>query len=369
MLIEIKTSNNFDKKLTQLRERYGEEFEILNGFHSSQMNFSEFIDSFVRKNVADVTIDANANASNKDIRSLLSEKGKSEDKLFGFNKLYSEIEKKYGTETADEWLKEEYVGTYYMHDAYSVSYMPYCFTGDTEIVTDKGIQKLNKLVNKDIVVLNKAHQWEHATVKHFGRAEIRKLILKRRDVEKVIKVTGNHRWFVINPDSEEYNILQTDELTKGMFIPYNSVVKSKNLENWEVIAVEDTKTKDDVYCAVVEGTQSFTLEGNVLTHNCYAYDLGRLAKEGLFFLSSYNHEPPKHLTTFLDDVIEFISFMSNRSSGAVGIPNIVPWIYWFWRRDCENGYAIKDDEYYLKQMFQKLIYRLNQPFMRIDQSA
>ena len=56
---------------------------------------------------------------------------------------------------------------------------------------------------------------------------------------------------------------------------------------------------------------------------CFAYDLSRLAKEGLFFLSDYNHEGPKHLTTFLDDVIEYISFMSNRSSGAVGIPNIL----------------------------------------------
>ena len=56
---------------------------------------------------------------------------------------------------------------------------------------------------------------------------------------------------------------------------------------------------------------------------CYAYDLTRLAKEGLFFLDHYNNEGPKHLTTFLDDVIEYISFMSNRSSGAVGIPNIL----------------------------------------------
>ena len=49
------------------------------------MNFSDFIDGFVDKNVADVTIDANANASNKDIASLLCEKGKSHDKLFAFN--------------------------------------------------------------------------------------------------------------------------------------------------------------------------------------------------------------------------------------------------------------------------------------------
>src|SRR5690606_35027519 len=102
---------------------------------------------------------------------------------------------------------------------------------------------------------------------------------------------------------------------------------------------------------------------------CYAYDLSRLAREGLFFLKNYNNKPPKHLTTFIDGVIEYISFMSNRSSGAVGIPNILIWTYYFWKKDCETGYYIKDKDYYIRQNFQKLIYRLNQPFMRIDQSA
>ena len=102
---------------------------------------------------------------------------------------------------------------------------------------------------------------------------------------------------------------------------------------------------------------------------CYAYDLNRLATEGLFFLKNYNNQAPKHLTTYMDDVIEYISYMSNRSSGAVGIPNVLIWTYYFWKKDCESGYVIKDADYYIRQCFQKFIYRLNQPFMRIDQTA
>lgn len=102
---------------------------------------------------------------------------------------------------------------------------------------------------------------------------------------------------------------------------------------------------------------------------CFAYDLGRLAREGLFFLDDYNYLPAKHLTTFLDDVIEYISYMSNRSSGATGIPNILIWTYYFWKKDIENGYYLVNPDYYIRQMFQKLIYRLNQPFMRIVESA
>lgn len=227
MNIPIKVTKDFEKALNEVDNKYGEDFEVLNGFHESQLNFSDFIDGFIDKNVADITIDSNANASHKDIRSMMSEKGKSEDKLFAFNKIFYELKKKYGLRTAKEWLETEYNGGFYLHDAPTSTYLPYC----------------------------------------------------------------------------------------------------------------------------------------------YAYDLSRLAKEGLFFLQNYNFQPPKHLTTFVDDVIEFISFMSNRSSGACGLPNVLLWTYYFWKKDCESGYTIKDSEYYLKQSFQKLIYRLNQPFMRIDQSA
>lgn len=227
MEISLKLNRDFEKALHNLVDEYGEDFEILNGIHDSQLNFSDFIDAFVDKNLGDVTIDGNANAAHKDIASLLAEKGKSIDKLIAMNKIFYELKKKYGLPTAKEWLKTEYVGGFYMHDFPSTSFKPYC----------------------------------------------------------------------------------------------------------------------------------------------YAYDLSRLAKEGLFFLNNYNHEGPQHLTTFLDDVIEYISFMSNRSSGAVGIPNILVWTLYFYRKDVESGHVIKDKDYYIRQCFQKFIYRLNQPFMRIDQSA
>ena len=227
MKLQLKMNKDFEQTMSYLSYKYGEDFEKLNGLHETQMNFSDFIDAFVDKNVADVTIDPNANVGTKDIRSLLSEKGKSHDKLFAFNKIFFELKKKYGIDTAREWLETEYNGGYYLHDASSTTYIPYC----------------------------------------------------------------------------------------------------------------------------------------------YAYDLTRLAKEGLFFLKNYNNKPANHLTTFLDDVIEFISYMSNRSSGAVGIPNILIWTYYFWKKDCTEGYAIKNPDYYIRQSFQKLIYRLNQPFMRIDQTA
>ena len=227
MNIELKLNKDFERCLESLVNKYGEDFEYLNGFHNSQLNFSDFIDSFVKKNLAEVSIDNNASSTGKDIVSLCNEKGKPSDKLIAFSKIFMEIKKRYGLKTAQEWLETEWIGGFYLHDAPSTTYKPYC----------------------------------------------------------------------------------------------------------------------------------------------YAYDLGRLAREGMFFLNNYNARPAEHLTTFIDNVIEYISFMCNRSSGAVGIPNILVWMMYFWKRDIDNGYYIKNPDYYLKQNYQKFIYRINQPFMRLDQSA
>ena len=54
---------------------------------------------------------------------------------------------------------------------------------------------------------------------------------------------------------------------------------------------------------------------------CFAYDLKPLAEKGLYFLGdTFNAKPPKHLTTFVDFVKEFINFASNRTSGEFAAP-------------------------------------------------
>lgn len=97
---------------------------------------------------------------------------------------------------------------------------------------------------------------------------------------------------------------------------------------------------------------------------CFAYDLKDLAERGLFFIDNFNNEPPKHLGTFVDFVKEFVSFCANSTSGAVGMPNLIPYMYYFWDRDIKNHYYTETPEAYAKQNIQRLIYALNQPFLR-----
>ena len=92
MDIGIKLNPDFERCLQILTDKYGNDFLFINGIHPSQLDFSEFLDKFVSKStLADATIDPNANANYRDVRSFMTEKAKSEDKLFGLNKIFVTI--------------------------------------------------------------------------------------------------------------------------------------------------------------------------------------------------------------------------------------------------------------------------------------
>ena len=102
---------------------------------------------------------------------------------------------------------------------------------------------------------------------------------------------------------------------------------------------------------------------------CFAYDLDEVATRGLFFIGRFKAGPAKHLTTFNDHVLEFVSWTSNRQSGAVGLPSYLVYSFYFWKKDVDEGYYLKDPETYRDQCFQKFIYDLNQPYLRTSECA
>lgn len=223
MEINVKLNRNFTTAFNKLKNEYGDEITKLNGFSNEQLSYTDFIDNFVDKSVvADASIDGNANVGHKDIVSLENEMSKPHSKLLGFNKIFYEIDKKYGYQTAVDWLTNEWDGHFYLHDAYNTTYKPYCF----------------------------------------------------------------------------------------------------------------------------------------------AYDIEELVNRGLYFINDFNAQPPKHLITYTDFVSEFISWCCNRTSGAVGIPSFLVYSYYFWKKDVNSGYASYHPEYYRDQEFQRIIYKLNQPFLR-----
>ena len=227
MNINIKLNKNFTTAYNAMLNKYGTDIANINGFSDEQLSYTDFIDSFIDKEtIADASVDGNSNVSNKDVVTLEREMSKPHSKLLAFNKIYYEIQKKFGFKSANEWLEMEWIGDLYLHDAPSSS----------------------------------------------------------------------------------------------------------------------------------------------LKHYCFAYDLKDLAENGLYFIDGINAQPAQHLITFVDFIKEFVSYASNRSSGAVGLPNVVPYMYYFWRKDIESDYmgirTSGQEKKYAIQNFQRFIYALNQPYCR-----
>lgn len=140
MDVGIKLNKNFVIAYNKLQKKYGDELAKLNGFAESQLSYTDFIDNFIDKNtVADASIDGNANVGHKDIVALQNEMSKPHSKLLAFNKIYYELDKKYGREVAANWLESEWVGKFYLHDAFSSTFVSYCYAYDIEELVKKGL--------------------------------------------------------------------------------------------------------------------------------------------------------------------------------------------------------------------------------------
>lgn len=606
MNIEISLDKDFESKLEELKNKYGEEITKVNGFSKNQLDYTSFISNFIDSdNVANATIDPNANQSTKDVRSLLDEMSKSHQKLLSMNKIYYEMKKKYGKNEADKWLEDEFSGALYLHDASSSSFYSYCIlpnecctfiyngryvdcsmqdiynivderefydteagvhykipknlkvqdldknTGEIRYTKVSMVSKKNtnerffftKLYNgmnlittenhqfigetadtaaKDIVenetkaysafdnkkftnsieyyhgipmnedfgylvgmylaegyntrghlsicqdfekskdtcariigildkynmpyklypnsniirLKNGENNWERRLLKvfrgkycdekrlcedyiHFsdnfligflagiidGDGEIacnRTLMIRMtsRTLINQIRSIGLHFGVYFGSrlpyiQSQEAKIQQKRPIysanvnmnrNKDFFLSLPSLKISEKFTNYEYdessanknyacelghMKVRDCKQTYKPTNTVYDlSTETHTFICNdILIHNCYAYELQNLAEKGLYFLPKSNTTPPHHLTTFMAHLREFIVWVSNRTSGACALPSFFIYTYYFWKKDVENGYFLKDPEYYRRQMFQQFIFEVNQIHTRITQSA
>lgn len=155
MKINIKLNKNFVTQFNKLCEEFGTEMAKLNGFADEQLSYTDFIDNFIdKKTTADASIDGNSNVGHKDIVVLENEMSKPHSKLLAFNKIYYELQKKYGFKTANEWLRGEFIGNFYLHDASSSTYKPYCFAYDIEKLVNEGLYFIDNFNNKPPKHLN-----------------------------------------------------------------------------------------------------------------------------------------------------------------------------------------------------------------------
>lgn len=140
MEISVKLYKDFERTWDSLKNKYGTDFEYINGLHPSQLDFSDFINNFSdKKTVADASIDGSSNVHQKDICTLRSEMAKPHEKLLAINKIFYEYKKAYGLKWAKKWLEDEWCRALYLHDANSATFVPYCFAYDLKRIVEEGL--------------------------------------------------------------------------------------------------------------------------------------------------------------------------------------------------------------------------------------
>jgi ribonucleoside-triphosphate reductase len=103
---------------------------------------------------------------------------------------------------------------------------------------------------------------------------------------------------------------------------------------------------------------------------CFNFSCMDIVYAGLPFVKKIHSGPPKHLTSFMGQIVQFVTYASNSIAGAVGLADLLICASHFvYKLKKENK---KVDEKFLdkiiKQELQSFIYSVNQPFRGAQQS-
>jgi len=102
------------------------------------------------------------------------------------------------------------------------------------------------------------------------------------------------------------------------------------------------------------------------TPYCFNFSCLDVVFSGLPFVNKIKSLPPKHLNSYVNQMIQFVTYASNSVAGAVGLADFLICLSYFYDKEVVVG-ATTDAE--VKQQIQSFIYSVNQPFRGGHQSA
>ena len=142
----------------------------------------------------------------------------------------------------------------------------HCFAAGTLVITDMGTLPIEELVGKRVQILNGDGKWELVEFKCYGQQRLYRIDLFDGKKDRRIYATGGHRWFVENHVGD----VRTRDLEVGSCLvnTFDTDYLGRIIPTQYVMSVMRTDMIEDVYCCQTS-TGSFTLEGYILTGNCF----------------------------------------------------------------------------------------------------
>lgn len=102
------------------------------------------------------------------------------------------------------------------------------------------------------------------------------------------------------------------------------------------------------------------------TPYCFNFSCLDVVFGGLPFVNKIKSLPPKHLNSYVNQMIQFVTYASNSVAGAVGLADFLICMSYFYDREIPIGATTDAD---VKQQIQSFIFSVNQPFRGGHQSA
>ena len=107
----------------------------IHGLHENNFDYINIFSKYMQKNINDLSIDANANKSEKSVKGILKDVQLSSDKLIGYDFLYRTMKELYGQEEAKALAGEMYDFSLGLADSSNIL-IPYCYAIDaSKLVT------------------------------------------------------------------------------------------------------------------------------------------------------------------------------------------------------------------------------------------
>jgi len=150
--------NDFVDFMTELYKKYGESVFEIQGIANRHMDLVQFSRNFFEKssNVADLSVDSNANVKEKNISQYNYENNKALMKLNSLYLLYKYVKKIFSLEDAQEVLEKVISGEIFINDLTNFS-MPYSYYQETPIIV-KINGKIKYLTMKQLFNLFSEHK-------------------------------------------------------------------------------------------------------------------------------------------------------------------------------------------------------------------
>ena len=99
---------------------------------------------------------------------------------------------------------------------------------------------------------------------------------------------------------------------------------------------------------------------------CFNFSCLDVVFSGLPFVNKIKSLPPKHLNSYVNQIIQFVTYASNSVAGAVGLADFLICLSYYYDKEILVG-AITDAD--VEQQLQSFIFSVNQPFRGGHQSA